>query len=233
MIIRAQFKMQRRPHEQRELNFRTWGGRREGAGRKPAAGRINVSHRRRDRHRPWCPVHVTLRARRDVTSLRSEAVFPAVRAALGNATRNAFRVLHFSVQSDHIHLLVEAEGHDSLRLGVQGLAIRVAKAVNRVLFRRGSVWADRFHARILRTPREVRNALVYVLNNVRKHMPWVRGLDPLSSARWFAGWRELVLPLPTSAPVVAGRTWLVRVGWRRYGPIHIDEMPRSRRPGRR
>src|SRR5262249_22714935 len=75
---------------------------------------------------------------------------------------------HFSVQSDHIHLLVEADEPAALVRGMQGLAIRVAKSVNRALKRCGAVWADRFHARTLRTPREVRNALVYVLNNVKK-----------------------------------------------------------------
>jgi len=69
-------------------------------------------------------------------------------------------VLQFSVQRDHIHLLVEAPDGRALSRGLQGLAIRIAKGVNRILGRRGRVWADRFHARALRTPREVRNALI-------------------------------------------------------------------------
>jgi hypothetical protein len=85
---------------------------------------------------------------------------------------------------------VEADEPPRFERGVRGLAIRVAKAVNRALGRRGRVWADRYHAHLLRTPREVRNALVYVLNNFRKHVRGARGLDPRSSARWFDGWRR-------------------------------------------
>jgi putative transposase len=169
---------------------------------------------------------VTLRARADISSLRGPAVFGSVRSALARASAERFRLLHFSVQADHVHLLVESEGTADLRPGIQGLAIRVAKAVNRALGRRGTVWADRYHCRLLRTPREIRNALVYVLQNWRKHVPGARGLDSRSSARWFAGWRTAVTAPGGPAPVVAARTWLARVGWRRHGLIDIEERPR-------
>jgi hypothetical protein len=128
-----------------------------------------------------------------------------------------------------VHLLVEAEGTSHFRSGVQGMAIRIARAVNRALGRRGRVWGDRYHARMLRTPREVRRALVYVLANWRKHLPGARGLDPCSSAAWFEGWRRLRSTVEGTGPVRAARTWLARVGWRRYGLIDIAEAPRSNR----
>jgi REP element-mobilizing transposase RayT len=171
---------------------------------------------------------VTLRVRGGLPSLRTDRVFGVVRAALGAASRGQFRVLQFSVQTDHVHLIVEAD-RDGVGLvrGLQGLAIRVAKAVNRVLGRAGQVWGDRYHARLLRTPREVRHALVYVLQNWRKHFAGVRGLDPRSSAAWFTGWILLVGPVPVlPAPVVAGRTWLAATGWLRHGLIRTDEAPR-------
>lgn len=209
--------------------FRTWGGRRAGAGRKPAVGRRAVPHRRRAAHDRHCPAHVTLRAHTSVPSLRGDGLFPVIERALSSASRNGFRLLHYSVQSDHVHLLVEAEEPARFAHGVQGLAIRVAKAVNRVLRRAGRVWGDRYHARLLRTPREVRNALVYVLNNVRKHVRNVRGLDPRSSARWFDGWTVAVARSGRAAPVVSARTWLARVGWRRGGLIEPDETPSADR----
>lgn len=141
--------------------------------------------------RPWHdaaqPAHVTLRARAGLPSLRAARVFPAVRAAIRLAQRERFRICHFSVQSNHIHFLVEANDRQALSRGVQGLAIRLARCINRVLARRGAVWADRYHRRDLATPREVRNALVYVLQNFRKHAAEARGLDPCSSAAWFTG----------------------------------------------
>jgi len=206
--------------------FRTWGGRRAGAGHPRRPGRRFVSHRRRAPHDRNAPVHVTLRATADIPSLRGTRLFGAVRRALTAASGLTFRLLHFSVQADHIHLLVEAEGGNSLVRGCQGLMVRVAKAVNRVLARRGTVWADRYHARHLRTPREVRHALVYVLQNWRKHVPGARGWDSRSSAAWLVdGWRT-PLPRPHGPPPVRKpRTWLAREGWRRHGRLGADEGP--------
>jgi hypothetical protein len=155
-------------------------------------------------------------------------LFAAVRTALAAASTARFRVLQFSVQQDHLHLLVEADEPTGLGRGLQGLAIRVGRAVNRVLGRHGGVWRDRYHARTLTTPREVRNALVYVLNNWRKHIPGAQGRDARSSAAWFDGWRD---PTPGDgpAPVSIVRTWLARIGWRRLGLIDEGEAPRRGR----
>lgn len=210
----------------------TWGGRRDNAGRKPMSGRRRVHHQTRPTHDPRCPIHVTLRTRPGVPSLRNATVFPVVRTALAAASTARFRLVQFSVQVDHVHLLVEADDTNALQRGLQGLAIRVARAANRVVGRRGKVWWDRYHARLLRTPREVRNALLYVLQNVRKHLPGTRGADPCSSAPWFVGWRTLLRPTSTPAPVAKARTWLGSVGWRRGGgPIGIDESPHLPRCG--
>jgi REP element-mobilizing transposase RayT len=240
--------------EQLALAFpATWGGARAGAGRKRAE-RGNVPHRARPRHRWAEPVHVTLRAR--IAPLRSQHVFPTVRLALLRAARrdpDAFRLLHYSVQRDHVHLLVEARDERALSSGMRSIAIRVARYVNDLLRRRGALWADRWHGRALKTPREVRAVLVYVLANFRKHSR-VRcrtGIDPYSSGEWFDGWRHWA-PGEGRAPpwaelarwadwdrgaagngageasarvVATPRTWLARVGWRRRGPIALDEAP--------
>jgi hypothetical protein len=161
-----------------------------------------------------------------------------------------FRLLHFSVQRDHLHLVVEASDKWALSSGVRGVAIRVARYVNALLSRRGPLWADRWHGRALKTPREVRNALVYVLANFRKHARGRRraGIDPFSSGAWFDGWRGwrpasgVAPPFSVSAawaparaapdaegdPVVgSARSWLAQVGWRRRGLIGLDEAPAS------
>ncbi len=185
----------------------TWGGRRPGAGRKPRGPRPNVSHRTRPYHDAAHPVHVTLRAVTGLASLRAPRVFPAVREALRLAQRERFRVCHFSVQSNHVHMLVEAKDRQAMSRGLQGLAIRLARAVNRVSRRKGKVWGDRFHARALATPHEVRNAIRYVLENIRKHVPGFLGVDPCSSAA-----------VASRNAVTAARTWLLGAGWRRATP---------------
>jgi REP element-mobilizing transposase RayT len=164
-------------------------------------------------------------------SLRRKDVFASVRAAFARASRDGFRLLHFSVQPDHVHLIVEADGTSELRRGIQGLAIRVARRINRVLGLRGRIWGDRYHARALATPREVRNALVYVLQNWRKHFRNVHGLDPHSSAAWFSGWRTGVTVSAGRSVVATAKTWLAAVGWRRHGLLDPDERPRL--PSRR
>ena len=209
------------------LRPRGRGGARKGAGRKPGPGRRRLSHLRRSTHDPRCPVHVTLRASAGLPSLRSGRMYAVVIAACTAASCDGFRLLHFSVQRDHVHLLVEADRPLRLTRGIQGLAIRAARACNKVLGRRGAVWGDRYHSRTLGTPREVRNALVYILANLRKHVPCAKGIDPRSSARWFDGWRDRMLKADDPSPVATARTWLARKGWRVHGLIGLDEAPRA------
>jgi len=221
--------MPRRPVQLELPRTRGWGGRRAGAGRKRLAPRPLVPHRRRPAHQPSYPEHLTWRCLAGLGSLRGAAVFPAIVGALAahRAAGVAFRVVHFSVQDDHLHLIVEATDAPALRAGAQGLGVRLARAINRALGRRGRVFDDRFHNRPLRTPREVRFALAYVLQNFKKHQVRVpTRLDPCSSAMWFDGFRELgPASLASRAPVHAPRTWLARVGWRRHGLVSVREAP--------
>jgi putative transposase len=150
--------------------FRTRGGARKGAGRPPKAERAGVSHLRRPVQSRHHPLHVTLRVRRGLCSLRKQALFQAVRQALAaGKSQFGFSLIQFSVQHDHLHLIAEANDRKALSRGMQGLSVRIARAVNRQLQRTGSLFADRYHARALTTPRAVRLALRYVLLNARKH----------------------------------------------------------------
>ena len=213
---------------QLELQPRTWGGRRSGAGRKPSGRKVGVPHRIRPAHVARHPVHVTLRAARSLPSLRGDRLFEVLRRGLAPSSQGGLRILHFSVQTDHVHMIVEAESGGALSRGLQGLAIRLAKRVNRVLGRAGSLWSDRYHARPLRTPREVRNAVVYVLQNWRHHRLGGEGVDPCSSGRWFDAWAGNNPSVAGTRPVVTPRTWLAAVGWRRYGSIKIEGRPATR-----
>ena len=151
---------------------------------------------------------MTLRTLEGVGYLRGSRRYQAILAALREAKeRYRLRVIHYSVQGNHLQLLVEADGARSLARGVQGLAVRLARALNRVAKRRGKVFADRYHAQVLASRREVARALRYLLENFRHHLREdvaPRGSDPCSSAAW------LTVALPDDAPVVRPRTWLVR-----------------------
>jgi REP element-mobilizing transposase RayT len=214
---------------QLKLPCRGRGGHRPGAGR-PRNGRGGVPHRQRPALGSRFPLHVTLRARFGLPSLRLAESRRVLTASIA-AGRDRFgcRIVHFSLQTDHVHLVCEANDRVSLSRGLIGLLVRMARGFNRVHGRRGPVWASRYHARVLRTPREVRTVLVYVLGNWRHHggERYALGcIDPCSSALWFDGFAEAVLPASaySVAPVVPPRTWLLSVGYRRYrGRISVDE----------
>lgn len=232
------------------FRFRTWGGARVGAGRKPKGAQAGMSHRRRPAHAKCHPLHITLRVRRGLTALREHHLFSVVRRALAaGRERFGFRLVHFSVQRDHMHLLAEASDRRALSRGVQGLSIRVARAINRQLRRRGKVFADRYHARALKTPRAARFALRYVLLNARKHEGGASAeplgfVDDRSSAAWFDGFaRPMALVFGArqcredfrarhgpGSPVVPARTWLLTAAQRRTAPFDVDDTPGARTP---
>jgi putative transposase len=169
-----------------------------------------------------------------VPSLRSVVLVRELERSFSiGCERAGFRLAHYSLQSNHAHFIVEAADRHALGRGMKSLAARLARAANRVFRRRGPVLADRYHARPLKTPREVHRTLGYVLLNARRHARRIvrgTGLDPASSARWFDGWRHAP-PAPSAVrPVARARTWLLRVGWRRHGLLDPDEVPGPRRP---
>ncbi|OLC17882.1 MAG: hypothetical protein AUG04_02595 [Deltaproteobacteria bacterium 13_1_20CM_2_69_21] len=184
------------------------GGKRRGAGRKPKAQRPQVSHKARPRFGKPSPVHVTLRVGRRVWNLRSRRCFRLIEASLEDAReRFGLRVIEFTVLGNHLHLLVEADSDASLSRGMQGLGVRIARALNRLMGRQGSVFADHYHSRVLLTPTEVVNALAYVLGNRAHHFGGASSGDSFSSGAYGASTRRRVLAIPVG--------WLLRVGWRR------------------
>lgn len=211
------------------LSLPTWGGKRKGAGRKPVGKKAGVPHRSRPALASRFPVHVSLKVRRGLGSLRSPKGYDVILEALVAVAKRkdeGFRVCHHSVQTNHIHFIVEARDALALSRGIQGLSIRIARGLNRLFGHTGRVFADRFFSRILRTPREVRACLAYVLNNAQRHrrrresegLPWE--LDRYSNAATFDGWRSKpasYVRILGPPPVVPPHTWLLSKGWRRWG----------------
>jgi REP element-mobilizing transposase RayT len=215
------------------LTFRSWGGRRPGAGRPKRPDR-GASHLRRPRLASRHPLHASLSVQNDLPSLRSPRLYRVVEASLAaGKERLGFRLVHFAVQKHHLHLIVEARDAQALAQGIKGLCVRIARHLNAALGRKGRVFADRYFARILRTPRETWAAVRYVILNSRRHgaqrrQAWDRDwIDPCSSGLWFDGWRDLRLQPPEGKPppVVAAHSWLLRAGWKRHGLLSLDEVP--------
>ena len=200
-------------------------------------------------------MHVTTRVLKGVRWLRGFKTYPVVRRALVAACdRFGVRIVHFSIQGDHIHLIVEAKDQTSLARAMKGFEVRVARRLNALMGRKGRVFVDRYHVHQLDTPTEARRALVYVLCNASKHPADSRErvmsrettwIDPFSSACYFDGWARRPGKMPArdapthplhddeaqgSLPVAHPQTWMLRTGWRRAGgPIDPWERPRVER----
>lgn len=212
------------------------GGRRRGAGRKPKGPRALVAHHERARITAHTPVLVTLRLVPDLPTLRQPETLALLKNVFARATdRFDFRIVHFSVQSNHLHFLVEAGDEHALGRGMKGLAVRMAMNLNRAWDREGALFVDRFHAEVLQSPLPVRNALVYVLNNARRHgIHAVGHCDPYSSGDFFDGWADErcarldALARGERLPCSEPKSWLLRAGWRRHGLVYLHEVPGNR-----
>jgi REP element-mobilizing transposase RayT len=226
---------------QGSFEFRTWGGKRAGAGRPPKGDRSSERHKKRPVHKAAHPIHVTLRAVSDVGRLRKRHVYRAIRRAMiCSLHRHDFRICDVSIQGNHIHLIVEAEDGRALARGMQGFQISAARHINRELSRAtgrrrtGAVFADRYHAEYLTSPRQVRHALSYVRNNWRRHgedrkLPGV-AFDPFSSGAYSDGWDDRAQlywwkPDEDLLPICRPVSWLLQTGWRRHGLLSPWERP--------
>jgi REP element-mobilizing transposase RayT len=225
----------------------THGGRRLGAGRPPRGPRSSERHKKRATIKRTWPVHVVARALPSVGRLRTKANFAAIRESLTGMmisddaqedTALRFRVIHVSIQGSHLHFIVEAHDQYALARGMQSLLRSIARRINRHRGTTGSsVFGDRYFAVALRSPRQVRNTLAYVLNNWRHHNEDRRrpsNVDPYSTGWQFDGWQQRVddafaFELPTGyepLPVWLPRTWLLRVGWKAHDRrIDFHEVP--------
>ncbi len=223
----------KRVPRQLELELPMWGGARKGAGRKRVAPKKRVRHRKREKYDKAHPVHITLRVRAGVPSLRTrEAWAVVVRVMRAARTRHGLSVHQYSVLGNHLHMIVEHDGGDSLCRGMRARCTMLAARLNTHFGRTGPLLADRHSARALTTPLEVRRAIAYVLMNYRKHAGadqhfapgWV---DRFSTAPKFDGWST-----PLRSPFAdfdygtsPARTWRLSSGWRRHGLLDLDETP--------
>ncbi len=230
------------PARQQAFRFRTHGGARPGAGR-PAAGPRSIHHDKRIRVVASQPIHVTCRVVANVGNLRRDHVLAALRVATVVVGRyESLRIVHASIQRTHLHLLVEAASGTALTRGISSFMISAARRINRAIRASGGRVFERYRARTLTTPREVRNCLAYVLNNWRHHgedrtrttARWL--VDKYSTAVAFDGWKELGVGVRFATPtgysplaVWRPRTWLLSIGWSRQGLVRFHEVPGGRK----
>ncbi|MEQ1876765.1 MAG: transposase [Bdellovibrionia bacterium] len=191
--------MTKRPRKNAQLSFEKvggWGGKRRGAGRPNRSGRVH--HMKRPAIDRRYPLHVTWRLRKDLPDLRDDRYLNAFREAATNAKGLGLRILHFSLESNHIHMMIEADSGAKFADGMRSLGCSLGKRVRRLTNETksrpttGSVFAGRYHVRVFKTPTETRNALEYVLLNHAKHRQFVEHVDVYSSGFYFRDWKKLL-----------------------------------------
>lgn len=142
------------------LNKGRWGGRRSGSGRKRIKSK-GVAHRTREKVTVRTPLHINFKYK---TSIRNKYCLKLLKRAIMNSRSHGLRIIHFSLQSNHVHLIIESENNDVLSKGMRSLTITFAKGL-----KQGKVQLERYHLHVLRTIREAKNATYYVLFNQQKH----------------------------------------------------------------
>jgi REP element-mobilizing transposase RayT len=210
----------------KQLEFKKvngWGGKRKNAGRPNKTG--EVSHGKRPHVNFKSPLHITMRLKKGMVNLRTQRLLNAFRKATREAQKFGFHVVHFSLLSNHVHLIAEAKNSKALASGMKSLNGRFGKAVRAFTGGRGRVFAGRFHLHVLKSPTEMKRALEYVLLNLAKHTKVIEHLDEFSTAFRFREWRALIgrrmnllledLPEANGTYLSAPRSWLLTSGWKR------------------
>ncbi len=206
-----------------------WGGARPGAGRPPKGDKPMASHAKKGALPKGCPLLVTTPLRPGLPSLRRTREYEILREQFElGCDRFGFRLCHYSVGKDHYHMICEAPNRNAMSRGLQGLTIRIARALNRHWGRKGKVFSDHYDERSLETPQEVRQGLVFVLNNAKrlKYRPASK-IDLYSSGPWFDGWKGSAKASgheDWELPIVQPRFALLKSSWRRLGKISPTEI---------
>ena len=210
--------------------FEKRGGKRKGAGRKSYREMPCRRHVEREEMSRGTPLHITLRLISGLPSLRRlDSMFVVCQAFAAARDRHGMRIVHYGVMTNHIHLIIEAESRDAVARGMNGLQVRLIKQLNRLWQRTGTIFVDRYHDEVITSPRQMRNALRYVLQNAKHHEIDLPGpIDPCTSALAFDGWASPSIPVRLLRTVVPAQTWLLTTGWKRHGLLGLDEIPSSR-----
>ena len=217
-----------------EFHVKGWGGYRPGSGaKKKPKGEAGVSHAKRELMTNKDCGFLTFKLRSGLPSLRQVEEDRVLRGVLRDARKEGFRIIHYVVMSNHLHLLVEANDNDSLSRAMTGLGRRISANLNKLWNRKGSLFEDRYHLSVKRTPIEVRNAIAYVLKNAYRHgVRRLRGIpDFYSSAEYFDGWSDCgSIEIWEGSPVERPRTFNLGVGWKKAGGLlSLRDRPGGKR----
>jgi REP element-mobilizing transposase RayT len=140
----------------------------KGAGR-PAIHDVGIRHRERPKLTRLSSLHLTVKINRIKADLKNKSTLKVLKRAICNARKKGLRVVHFSLEYDHIHLLIESPNNSTLGRGMQSLGVTMARGINLFKKSEGGVYKHRYHFRKISSSRELKRVMHYIFNNGVKH----------------------------------------------------------------
>lgn len=140
----------------------------KGAGR-PAIHDRGIRHIARDEIKKPIPLHLTIKIEKTKAGLKNKAMLKLLHHCIKKSRMKGLRIVHYTLEFDHVHLLVEATNKETTSKGMQSFGIAFSKGINKLKCLKGRVFKTRYHFRKLNSPREIKNVLNYILGNSIKH----------------------------------------------------------------
>jgi REP element-mobilizing transposase RayT len=152
----------------------------KGAGRKAIHDK-GIRHIEREVIKKDTVLHLTLKIEKNKANLKNKSILKALQQSIKKARLLGLKVIQYTLEYDHVHLLVESSDKISLGKGMQSLGISFSKKINKIKKQNGKVFKTRYHFRKLSTPREIKNVLNYILGNGVKHKESSSIVSPFNS----------------------------------------------------
>lgn len=126
------------------------------------------------------PLHLTVKLKR--ADIQNKVVLRILKHAIYRSRLQGVRVVHFSLEHDHVHLYVECGNNFVLGKAMKAFGVTFVRGINKFKRSKGQLYKYRYHLRILKSAREVKNVINYILKNGIKHGRTLKVINPYNSA---------------------------------------------------
>lgn len=148
---------------------------------RPAIHDKGIRHIAREIIKKSTSLHLTIKVRENKADIKNKQVLKILHYAIRRSRIKGLRIIHYTLEYNHIHLLVEAADKQTVHQGMQSFGITFAKKINAIKRLKGTVYKHRYHLRKINSPRELKNVLYYIFNNGIHHKRTSTVLDPYNT----------------------------------------------------
>jgi REP element-mobilizing transposase RayT len=180
----------------------------KGAGRKAIHDK-GIRHTKREMIKKDTVLHLTLKIEKNKANLKNKSILKALQHSIKKARSLGLKVIHYTLEYDHVHLLIEASDKISLGKGMQSLGISFSKGINKIKKQTGKVFKTRYHFRKLNSPREIKNALNYILGNGIKHRETLSVINSFNSLPAINNFKHLYPGFELMIEETISKSWVL------------------------